>query len=590
MNKAAARRLIGASHAEAPEWTRDAIEIDDGDDAWFMQEVDEDELERGPRGPPQPPAGQFFPAAAAAGSQLGARRRVPTTSARPTVAPAPASTSFPAAPGPGPHPTTPFTGRLGGIFELQTTLTPPDEFASIRSPTAAELSAVSTAAIRLLFSDRRFAEITRPRNATDNVKAAAALKARRSLLGEGIQPGQTDSEHHTVYYGFQAVFSIGHSAMAAGDLLTWSTPFGLDIPGDISKTTTWAAHLATAATLFPRLETAVFASRTPTREFPMPSSLFSQVRKLAYAYFSTRALALIPTLSALDNSDLHEQAKTIIRAYVAQARDLPVLWEHLEDSIVDGALSEHLTDPAVTENAARLSMARPFLTALLSGQARGWDTAQMVLAHKTHIPSATLLHSTSFSQLVQTSPQAAQFALTLNGPAPGQHSAASPPAHHSGLPPPYTPTTHSGPPPAATPVPYTTPTRLAIGPPPTTPTPPIIKTRPLAALCIPPSRSIVTTSSPFTTSSPNACDFCQRVGHAQYECPKRFFETLGRQLPGFLPTGEYDFPAWLNGDLLPATRLAMATYLGEFGIPPHRRFNVTLDNIATGIAPPPPKP
>ena len=105
----------------------------------------------------------------------------------------------------------------------------------------------------------------------------------------------------------------------------------------------------------------------------------------------------------------------------------------------------------------------------------------------------------------------------------------------------------------------------------------ILKTRTLAALCIPPSRSIVTTSSPFTTSSPNACDFCQRVGHAQYKCPKRFFETFGRQLPGFLPTGEYDFPAWLNGDLLPATRHAMATYLGEFGIPPHRKFNVTLD-------------
>jgi hypothetical protein len=311
-DKAAARRLIGTPRAAALDWTRDApVEIhDDGDDHWFMEEADEDDLERRP----QPPAGQTFPEAAAAGGPLGARRRAPTKFPWPPAARAPATTAFPAAPNPGLPTITPLTGFTSGLFEKQNTVSPPDEFASIRAPTAAELSAVSTTAIRLLFSDRRFAEITRPRNATDNVKAAAALKARRSLLGEGIQPGQTDPEHHAVYYGFQAVFGIGHSSMAAGDLLTWATPFGLDIPGDISKSTAWAAHLATAASLFPRLETAVFASRTPTREFPMPSSLFSQVRKLAYAYFSTRALALIPTLAVLDNSDIHEQAKTIIRA------------------------------------------------------------------------------------------------------------------------------------------------------------------------------------------------------------------------------------------------------------------------------------
>ena len=47
-----------------------------------------------------------------------------------------------------------------------------------------------------------------------------------------------------------------------------------------------------------------------------------------------------PTLFPLGTSPLHEQAKTIILAYVAQARDLPILWKHHERSIVDGALNK----------------------------------------------------------------------------------------------------------------------------------------------------------------------------------------------------------------------------------------------------------
>ena len=84
------------------------------------------------------------------------------------------------------------------IFEAQTA-TSYSDLSVIRAPTAAELSGNSTAAIRLLFSDRRLAEITRPRTSADNVKAAAALKAQRTErsrigitptgLGELLRPG-----------------------------------------------------------------------------------------------------------------------------------------------------------------------------------------------------------------------------------------------------------------------------------------------------------------------------------------------------------------------------------------------------------------
>ena len=80
------------------------------------------------------------------------------------------------------------------------------------------------------------------------------------------------------------------------------------------------------------------------------------------------------------------------------------------------------------------------------------------------------------------------------------------------------------------------------------------------------------------------------TAHAQYECPKRFFDTYGKPLPGFLRSGDYDPAAWSNGDLLPAARRAMAAYLTELRIPTHRKFGVTADHVASGVAPPPPKP
>ena len=495
-----------------------------------------------------------------------------------------------------------------GLFEVQGANIR-DDFLAIRPPTAAELIAVSEDAVRLLFCDRRLAEITRARSASDDVKAAAALKAQRCLTDQGWRHGQLDAEHHAVYYGFQARFLIGSSPTMLGQLIGWATPFGLDRPGDISKTPEWAEHRTTAAALFPRLETAVFASRTPAREFSMPGSLFVQIRKLAVAYFCTRARTLAPLLAQLPDSPLHDQAKTIIRAYIAQARDLPILWAHLENSIVDGALNEHLTDPAVVENAARVSMARPFLTALLSGQVRGWGAAQMIAAHQSHVPSAALLHSTDFSQLVLTSAQAAQFALTIPGPASATSGPSPPDGSTYSQPswPPYAPP-RAPPPPSlyVTPSPLSAPSPPAALPPPAYPPPagPPAATPPgpptsvsnrarastVSALCIPPSKAIVTSASPFTTMSSHPCDYCGMTAHAQYECPKRFFDTYGRPLPGFLRSGEYDPTAWSNGDLLPAARRAMAAYLTELRIPTHRKFGVTADHVASGVAPPPPKP
>ena len=97
--------------------------------------------------------------------------------------------------------------------------------------------------------------------------------------------------------------------------------------------------------------------------------------------------------------------------------------------------------------------------------------------------------------------------------------------------------------------------------------------------------SLVTTSSPFTTTSRSPCLHCNIPGHAQYECPRRFFELFRAPLPGFLPTGEPDPAAWSNGSLSAAARASMAAYLHTHDVKPHRKYPVTLAHIAAGTAP-----
>jgi hypothetical protein len=286
--------------------------------------------------------------------------------------------------------------------------------------------------------------------------------------------------------------------------------------------------------------------------------------------------------------------------------------------IEGGALRQHGVEPAQAENAARVTIARAFLIALLQGQTRNWGMTETVQAHSAFQPSSTLLHSTDFARLILTSPAAAALAASL-GPILGS---TLPPA-------PWTPPPAAlGPPPRSTgpdralPAPTLSAQEHARGfrlsaagvrvhplyfsgeyaPPPdwTPPAPPAPAATPEAGsgrpartprsseLCIPTAKPIVGSSSPFLVASTHPCDHCNITGHAQYECPKRFADTYHVPLPGFTMSGDYDRPAWASGDLSPATRLAMAQYLAERRIAVHRRFKVKLDHIASGTAPPAP--
>ena len=233
----------------------------------------------------------------------------------------------------------------------------------------------------------------------------------------------------------------------------------------------------------------------------------------------------------------------------------------------------------------------------------------MVTDYLDHRPSATLLHSTNFGNLARTVPAVAELAASIQLPSlplgPPRHSAPIP-ARPALTPPPPAPTPAfsavTGPPaprllPAAGHVPNTHPAFFSgeyptppgwTPPPPPAPSPAKPRTPAGAKLTIPTAQTIVGASSPLSVSSPHPCDHCQMIGHAQYECPKRYYDQFGRPLPGFTASGTHDPTAWANGDLIPAARRDMAAYLTTCGVLPHRRFGVTTGHIASGTAPPPP--
>jgi len=467
---------------------------------------------------------------------------------------------------------------------------------AVRSPTTAELRGVSEPAVLLLFDERRMAEITRPRDPAEDVKAAAAVKAQETLIRQGYARSAQDTESLGIYYGFQVVFRPNMSPTTIGRLIRHAVPFAVNTPGDISLSPTWAAHYTLAEKLLARLHEELALCRSGDRECNLPTSLLAAARALGEAYFLTRAQALYPLLGTLGASELEEQAKTIIRAYIAQARDLPRAWSHVETIIQTGGLLDHGAHSALGENAARLAIAQPLLESLVHGQSRNWSTTEMISAHISQGPA-------------------------LGGAPPGGALPwAGPPAPA----PPTKPAGRTAPPPTAVPPArqVLTTTEAAQGfrinaagwrvhpsffsgefatpsgwlppplgggpaPPPAAPgrgrAPPSPAT---SQMCIPVARAIVSTSSPFAASSPHACEYCKRVGHAQYECPRRFNDIFGRPLPGFLASGEADPSAWLHGTLVPGARTAMVGYLSDLGLAPHRKYAVTLDHIASATAPP----
>jgi hypothetical protein len=350
-----------------------------------------------------------------------------------------------------------------------------------------------------------------------------------------------------------------------------------------------------------------------------------------FSFFNLRATLLLPLAHTPDSAPSAAAIQNIAGGYIDQAVALPGCLKAMDDMIEAFAETAQCSDAStVLDNAARVTISRGFLLGLLVGNQPAHMT-QLLESHAKATPTISALHGPTLASMLLAGPQTAALAASLMGqpaaPPPPQYTpAALPPVPDK--PPPArapqarildsqtvtrgTPSGFHGPlfdhpsrpgfrtdaggllyhmswycgeystPPGWVPPPGAL-SSWPGGPLP--PTPPLGKTGTASQLNIPVAPPIVGASSPFSVATTQPCLVCHRPGHAQYECPKRFFDTYGIPLPGHLPSGDQDPSAWLGGNLHPAARAAMVQYLSERGVTPHRKYGVTLAHLAAGTAP-----
>ncbi len=90
---------------------------------------------------------------------------------------------------------------------------------SVPVPSGKQLNGISKEGLLLLFDARRLAEITRPRSAQDDVKAAQFLKAQSTLGSSGWANTSADAEFQSIFFGCQVVFRPGQTPAVFGTLL-----------------------------------------------------------------------------------------------------------------------------------------------------------------------------------------------------------------------------------------------------------------------------------------------------------------------------------------------------------------------------------
>jgi hypothetical protein len=469
----------------------------------------------------------------------------------------------------------------------------------------------------LVFCHLRLAEVTIPRTEKDDAATITALKAQKYLQGIGMHSGTLAGDLQHICFGTQTRFTAGLTPQEIGKRLAVAIPFIINDPEDITATTKWLELRAHGRVLLARLEAELAVCRTSGLEHAMGHSIFRLIQKLLKQFLDLRALALLPLMATDPTAPYAAEITAIAGGYIDQANMWPECLRVATDMIDGDIFTGYGGNPALSSNAAHTAMARPFLLALLHGMARPRTTDRMLLEH-AEISAGPI-------PWVFNRPDGLPGPLGPPGPPgppPGQRPNPAPkptpaplaprPAPPGGMPsgpergPPagvhgtlwdavgrpgfrtdtagylYHPSWYSGE--------YACPFGWA--PPPGAPgfrevretgarDPGVTR----SSLTIPVAISIVASSSPFQSPPKEPCRYCNMTGHAQYECPKRFADTYHEPLPGFLVSGAPDPSAWLGGSLLAPARAAMAAYVRKHNIPPHRKYPVTAEHIASGSPP-----
>ena len=571
----------------------------EGEEDLGLRLLDADDTFPGPRpaaaaAPPAVPArGPPRAAPLAAPAPAPAPRAAPAapTSAVRPAPPVPRPAAQPPAPRARPEPAPGLTAPgAQGLFRAQHE-SDQNEFAHIRRRTQLELQAITENGMAHVFCPLRLAETTRPRSEKDDAITIAALKVQKNLQAVGLSAGSMARDTHHLCYGPQATFTSGLNPHQIGELLPVAIPFIINSPNDITASAAWQDIRKLAITYNTRLEAEILACRAYGTEHAMANTIFRLVKKLMLTYLTLRARTLVPLMDTDPLAPYAADVLAIAGGYIDQAVMMPECLDKAEDMIDNGIFSANAANPEMVDNAARAAMARPFLQAVIHGSERPKNTAVMIEKYLAFAagpigpiapapgqrpalqPKPTPAHLAPRPALIMPPGQdrgsvAGMHGLLFDSPSrPGFRTDPAGfvfhPQWYSGeysIPPGWVP------PPGASGFPA--------------PRPPAG-----SHLNIPVALSLVTTSSPFATSTRDPCRFCLQPGHAQYECPKRFAETYYEPLPGFLTSGLPDPAAWLNGALLAPARAAMAAYLRRHNVPAHRKYAVTADCIASGLPP-----
>ena len=539
-----------------------------------------------PRAAPLPPAPAPIPAAVPA---------APAPAAFPAP-PAPRPAAHPAAPRAQPAPALgPAPSGAQGLFRAQHE-TDKDEFAHIRRRTQAELQAITESGMAHVFCPLRVAETTRPRSDKDDAITIAALKVQKNLQAVGLSAGSMARETHHLCYGPQATFTSGLNPHQIGELLPVAIPFMINSPNDITSSAAWQDIRKLAITYNTRLEAEIRTCRAHGTEYAMANTIFRLVKKLMLWFLTLRARAMLPLMNTDPLAPYAADILAIAGGYIDQAVMMPECLDKAEDMIDNGIFSANALNPEMVDNAARAAMARPFLQAIIHGSERPKHTAVMIEKYLAFTagpvgatgPAGPVGPAPGQRPAPPPKPTPAPAPRAMALMSPGQDRGSPAGAHGQLFDIPgrpglrmdpagfiFHPQWYSGE--------YSTPPGWV--PPPGAAGLPIPKPPPGSNLNIPVALAIVTTSSPFTTSTRDPCRYCSQPGHAQYECPKRFAETFYEPLPGFLASGLPDPAAWLHGTLLAPARSAMADYLRRHNVQAHRKYAVTADCIASGLPP-----
>ena len=404
----------------------------------------------------------------------------------------------------------------------------------------------------------------------EEAERAKTEKARRASAQSLWHAYTLDTMQLDVFTAWHVVFLETPNVALSGLQLALAANWHIADPEDFANQGAFLLTRQDAARLFTLLETTFAACSRSTPHGALSPALVAQLRTNMVNFFRLRAELVLPFVRPSPDTPHAGDVATIARSIVAQYSGVQRVLDYSLQSIAELCAAQP-GDPQV-ENAAFMALVRPFFEAYLRNGMNAQMSGAAIRASISYTPPPFLAAATT--EVAAAWALIASPTLALASPS----TASSAPA----TPAPTLPVRPTSPAPdggssrgARRPSPgrQRSLPRSRRSPPPRRPDP--------EALAIPTSRSIIGGVSAHQHSF-FKCPVCSILGHRSYECPKAFFTSFGKVLPGHRADGSQDTTAWLHDELVPQARADLAEYLRWTRVPMHRRSPMTAALIAAG--------